>query len=143
LQIRRRRKGGNAEIVLHHRAGAADLVTDQRPEIGRQQRMKRILNAVSAGFVLRRDIGGERPQKRAIAAVGGNGFCSREDIGHEGLPHPEQARQRRLEGWAARTACFMVRDARAPLLAMRDAKTSLFVAIDLLALLVPLLRLHR
>src|ERR1700677_565390 len=37
----------------------------------------------------------------------------------------------------------MVRDARAALLTMRDAKTSLLVAIDLLALLVALLRLHR
>src|SRR6202042_3966940 len=35
------------------------------------------------------------------------------------------------------------RDARAALLTRRDAKTSLLVAIDLLALLVTLLRLHR
>jgi hypothetical protein len=37
----------------------------------------------------------------------------------------------------------MVRDARAALLTMRDAKTPLFVAIDLLALFVAFLRLHR
>src|ERR1700722_7400808 len=61
---------------------------------------------------------------------------TRRDIGGE-------ARQRRLGGWAARTGFFMVRDARAALLTTRDAKTSLLVAIDLLALLVTLLRLHR
>src|ERR1700683_3732330 len=47
-----------------------------------------------------------------------------------------EARQRRREGWAARTGCFMARGARAALLTTRDAKTSLLVAIDLLALLV-------
>ena len=60
----------NAEVMLHHRAGAADLVTDQRAEIGRQQLVKRILNAVSAGLVLRRDIGPERLQRRAVTARG-------------------------------------------------------------------------
>jgi hypothetical protein len=82
LQICRHRKVRNAEIVLHHRAGAADLVTDQRAEIGRQQLVKRILNAVSAGLVLRRASGGERLQRRAVAAGRGDGFRGREDLVH-------------------------------------------------------------
>jgi hypothetical protein len=73
----------NSEIVLHHRAGAADLVTDQRAEIGRQQLMQPILNAVSAGLVLRRDIDGERLQRRAVAAGRGDGFCGRENLVHD------------------------------------------------------------
>src|SRR4029077_9008193 len=69
----------NAEILLHHRAGAADLVSDQRAVVGRQQLMQRFLNAVSGGLVLRRDIGAEWLQRHKAAAGGSNGFCSRED----------------------------------------------------------------
>jgi hypothetical protein len=54
FQIRRRRR--DAEIVLHDRAGAADLVTHQRAEIGREQLVKRTLDAVPVGLVLRRDL---------------------------------------------------------------------------------------
>jgi len=46
--------------LLHHRAGAADLVTDQRAEIGRQQLVNRVLNPVSLGFSLRGGVAGKR-----------------------------------------------------------------------------------
>src|SRR5665213_625690 len=72
----------NAEIVLHHRTGAADLVTHQRAEIGRQQFMKRILDAVSLDFVLWCDVVGERSQRRAVAAGRGDGVRGREDLVH-------------------------------------------------------------
>ena len=42
----------NLDIVLHHRAGAADLVAAVRAEIGRQQTGQRRLNPVSLGFGL-------------------------------------------------------------------------------------------
>ena len=76
----------NSEILLHHRAGAADLVTDQRAEIGGQQIMKRILNAVSVGLVLRRGVCGERLQRPAVAAGSSNDSCSREDPVHRRQP---------------------------------------------------------
>ena len=44
----------DVEISLHHLAGAADLVTDERAELGRQQVVDGILNQIAVGFGLRR-----------------------------------------------------------------------------------------
>jgi hypothetical protein len=60
------------EILLHHRAGAADLVTDLRAEIGRQQIGNRGLNQISLGLVPRGDIRIERRQRRAVTARSGD-----------------------------------------------------------------------
>ena len=74
------------EILLHHRAGAADLVADQRAEIGRQQIAQRLLNPVALGLVPRRESGGQRLKRRAVAAGGGDGFGGREGVGHRRRP---------------------------------------------------------
>jgi hypothetical protein len=59
----------DVEVLLHHRAGAADLVADLFTEIGRQQAVNRILNPVAFRFVSRRGIAGQRLQRLAAAAM--------------------------------------------------------------------------
>ena len=48
---------GNVEILLHHRAGAADLVADHGAELRQQQIVHGALDLVAFGLVLRRDVG--------------------------------------------------------------------------------------
>ena len=71
----------DVEILLHHRAGAADLVADQRADLRQQQIVNRVLNPVSVGLSPRRGVGRKRRQRRAVAAGGGDGFRGREDVG--------------------------------------------------------------
>ena len=72
----------DADILLHHRTGAADLVAGRRPYIRRQQIVNRILNAVALGFILRGDIRGQRLQRPAVAAGGSDGLCGFERFVH-------------------------------------------------------------
>ena len=76
----------DVKVSLHHRAGAADLVADQRAEIGRQQIVDGVLNPVPFRLGLRRGIAGKRMQRRAVAAGGGDGLCGRERVVHLRLP---------------------------------------------------------
>ncbi len=76
----------DAEIALHHRAGAADLVADQRPDLCRQHGMHRILDAIAVGLIARRDLRGKRLQRRKIAAGGSDGLGGFEDFVHGQLP---------------------------------------------------------
>ena len=110
----------NAEILLHHRAGAADLVADHGAELRQQQIMHRALDTVAVGLVLRRDVGW-----RANAAACGCGG-------------------RRRWFWRPRECCPSWRLPALQLNKMtaRGGRT-LLVAIDLLALLVALLRFDR
>jgi hypothetical protein len=72
----------NVQVLLHHRAGAADLVADHLAEIGRQQAVDRVRNPVSFGFGPRRGSAGKRLQRHAMAAGGGDGFGGRESVVH-------------------------------------------------------------
>ena len=72
----------DVEILLHHRAGAADLVADHRAGLRQQQIVHGALNAVALGLVLRRDVAAQRMQRRAVAAGGGDGLCGRENLVH-------------------------------------------------------------
>jgi hypothetical protein len=76
----------NTQIILHHPTGAADLVTDQRPELDRQHGMHRVLNAISLRLVARRDVRAERPQRHKIAAGGRDGLGGFEGFVHAGRP---------------------------------------------------------
>jgi hypothetical protein len=76
----------NAKILLHHGAGAADLVSRQRAEIRRQEFVDGILNPVSFRFSPRRGIASKRLQRRAVAAGVGDDFFDRESVAHLRLP---------------------------------------------------------
>ncbi len=73
---------GNAEILLHHRAGAADLVADHGAELRQQQVVHRALDPVALRLVPRREFGVQRVQRGAAAAGGGDDPGGRENIVH-------------------------------------------------------------
>src|SRR5258707_13602393 len=84
--------------------------------------MNRVLNPVSLGLALRRGVGRKRRQRRAVSAVGGDGFRGRANVGHRlRPPQPGSTQQQNDRTW----------------------RPDLLVAIDLLAFLVALLRFHR
>ena len=53
----------DAEIMLHHHAGAADLVADAVAEIGRKQAMQRVLDQITLGLAARRELRRKRRER--------------------------------------------------------------------------------
>src|SRR6202011_2877116 len=132
------------EILLHHRAGAADLVADHRAEIDREQAVQRILDPVTVSFGLGRGVAGERRQWRPVAPGGGDGFCGRERPVHRRPPYATRADSCYYSLYAVLTR----RRITSPENALDNKKTAtcgpiLLVPIDFFALLVTLLGFHR
>src|ERR1700722_19208739 len=73
---------GDAEIFLHHRAGAADLIADSSAAIGCEQAVQRVLDQVALRFAARRSASRQRPERSTAAARGGDDFGGLEDSIH-------------------------------------------------------------
>ena len=76
----------DVEILLHHRAGAADLVTNQAACLRQQQVVDRALNAIAFRLIAGRELRSKRGQRRAIAAGSSDGLCSRKNFVHHRRP---------------------------------------------------------
>src|SRR5439155_6075843 len=116
---------GDVEILLHHRAGAADLVTDQAACLRQQQIVDRALYLITFRLVAWHKIRRKRRQRRAIAARGGDDLCGRESFVH----------RRRLS--CLQGAALTAQDGQSPPL------NALLVPLNLLAPLVTFLRFPR
>ena len=161
----------DVEITLHHRAGAADLVADQRADMRQQQIVQRALDPIALGLVGRGDRRARRAARlrRASAMVLAAArilsarilsMCGETPLlpaGVQARPEPASMQvqdrrqticlQRKNSGASDKVAREARRPARSATPVPRNQKEAtrptLLVAIDLLALLVALLRLHR
>src|SRR6202011_4006792 len=101
---------GYAEILLHHGAGAADLVADQRAHRGQQQIMDGALDRIALSLVPRRDVGRERCKRCSVAARGGDGLGGAKDVvhGRETITIPARPSEVLEAPWRdfARASCF-------------------------------------
>src|ERR1700722_4819700 len=73
---------GDAEILLHHRAGAADFIADADAAIGREQAVQRVLDLVALRFAVWRSASRQRPERSTAAARGGDDFGGLENGVH-------------------------------------------------------------
>jgi len=74
---------GDVEILLHHRAGAADLVADQGTGLRQQQIVDGALDLISCRLVAWHKIRRKRGQRRTIAAGSSDSLCGRENCVHQ------------------------------------------------------------
>jgi hypothetical protein len=74
----------DGEILLHHRAGAADLEARDGADMRQQEIVDGALDQVALGLVPWRDLGCKESKRAAIASGGGDDLGSLENFVHGG-----------------------------------------------------------
>jgi hypothetical protein len=119
----------DVQILLHHLAGAADLVADQRAGLRQQQIVHRALHPVAFGLIARRNVCRQRLQPDAVTPAGGDELCGGNDPVHAQRPScPEYKLGRNV---STRQSAIVIdtpselisKEKRSALQAARDAKS--------------------